>query len=360
MPKLLFTMTPGVNLSKWKEIGSIEREIKPYLHYAETGWEVTILTFGKEKYDFSKLHKNISVINTEWSTLRSFLLPFYLRKNFRPIDIIKTNQSYFSWVFVAAALLTAKPIVLRCGYVYGEYLQTVNGATIRTKLYKILEGWAFRHATTCIVTTEALRTWVLENYKPAPEKLMVIPNFVDTSIFKPLGKEKKKHSVISVGRWHAVKRFDLRIRACAEIPNCTLTIIGEGPEKATLQNLAAQLNLPLTLSGNIPNNMLPEALCTHEVFAITSLREGHPKALIEAMACAAPCVCSFYGQDDYISCTLTPNSTATEIAAAINLLLTEPKIACDIANKGFNFVFKKFSFTELFNSEQHIITNLIK
>lgn len=360
MPKLFFTMTPGINLSKWKENGSFDREIKPYLAYADAGWEITILTFNPEKYDFSKLHKNISLINMKWTALRSFLLPLILLKHFKRTDVIKTNQSYFAWVFAAAALLAHKPLLLRCGYVYGEYLQTVNGNTVRTKLYKLLEGWAFRNAEACIVTTEALKTWIMENYKPKTEKLTVIPNFVDTNIFKPLQKVKKPYSVISVGRLHPVKRFDLLVRACAAIPHCTLTIVGEGPEKTALQNLAGQLGLPLELPGSIPNSALPEALCMHEVFAITSLREGHPKALTEALACGLPCVCAVPGQNDFKSCTLTISDTADSIYSAIAQLFDNPALRSELGAKARSFAVKRYSFEKILERETALAAMLAK
>ncbi len=288
MPNLLFCMTPGVGLQTWKNIGTLQRELKPYEEFLSRGWDVKILTFDKGK--IPDLPEGIKAVRLPHRCLL-FLLPWTHRDLGTWADVIKTNQSVHAYLYTKAARYWKKPILLRCGYVHGEYLETIKGLTYRVKLYQRMEARAFQEATHSQVPTEELSKWVQRRYHIPENKITIMPNFVDTGLFRPMEVDKKNRSVISVGRLVSVKRYDLLINACAEIPGCSLTIVGEGPERQNLENLAKERRLDLNLTGNLPNENLPRVLQTHQIFAITSSREGHPKALVEAMSCGMPCLC---------------------------------------------------------------------
>jgi len=289
MPHLLFCMTPGVGLTTWKQIGSMNRELKPYVEYVRSGWNVKILTF--DKGEIPALPEGIEAVIFPYHHRLLWLLPWTHKELGHWADVIKTNQTNHVYLYTRAAKQWKKPILLRCGYVQGEYLETTIGLTSKVRLYQWLEAKAFQQATHCQVPTEELSEWVQRKYGVSKDKISVVPNFVDTELFRPMPEVQKiDKSVISVGRLAPVKQFDLLIRACAEIPGCILTIVGEGPERQKLENLAKELKVNLRLPGNMPNEELPQILNRHKVFAITSKWEGHPKALIEAMACGVPCL----------------------------------------------------------------------
>lgn len=95
--------------------------------------------------------------------------------------------------------------------------------------------------------------------------------------------------VISVGRLHPTKGFTMLLRAWAEIEkrtNARLLILGEGPQREELEALAKELNLDperFRMPGFVGN---PYAyLGKSRLFAFTSVFEGMPLALIEALAC---------------------------------------------------------------------------
>lgn len=358
--RILFLMTPGINLSTWRENGSYSREIKMCLAYAEAGWDVDLVSFGPEKYDFTEIHENISIVNVKYSKARTFLYPISLFSYFKAADVVKTNQSYYSWVFVLAAKLAATPILLRCGYVYGEYLQSVRGLTVLTRIYKVLEGWAFRNATFSVVTTHALLNWIELNYGVSRDKVAVIPNFVDTDLFRPTGGPKIRNSVITIGRLDVVKRLDLLIMACARIEDCHLTIVGEGPERKRLQNLSQKMGVRVEMPGSLPHSGLPELLCRHQVFALTSLREGHPKALIEAMACGLACVGSFQGQDNFYDAILTTSPSAVEISYEISRLFNSPTKLSHYSKRARDFAQKEYNFGAVFRTERALLVAIAK
>lgn len=361
MPNVLFCMTPGVGLNTWENIGSLTRELKPYVEYVRRGWKVKILTFDTN--NIPKLPDGIEAVVFRNQRLLWFL-PWTHKELGRWADVIKTNQSNKAFYYTRAVRVWRKPILLRCGYVQGEYLETTVGLTPKVRLYQWLEGKAFRQATLCQVPTKDLSEWVQQRYRVPEKKIFVVPNFVDTELFKPMPEVKKyDKSIISVGRLAPVKQFDLLIRACAEIPNCILTIVGEGAERQKLEKLSKELNVNLRLPGNIPNEDLPKILNQHEIFAITSKREGHPKALIEAMACGMPCIgvkakgiqsIIRHGENGFC---VAPN--IRDLKRGIEQFFEDPLLASYLKRSAREFVIYRYSIEHCFNLEFRNIESLV-
>jgi len=363
MPNLLFIMTPGTSLSDWLNNGSFIREMRPYVKYAQSGFRVRIVSFGVEKYNIPNLHTNIDVVSVKRGMLNAHLLPFTCATHFRWADVVKTNQSYLSWIFAFASRVYHKPFLLRCGYVRGEYLETTSGNGFYTRFYKIFEGWAFRVADAVTVPTQELADWVGTNYYVPKSKTSIIPNWVDVSLFAPnVESEKVSNTIISVGRLHKDKRYSLLIDACALVPGSALTLIGEGPERNALAERAKKLNVELHLPGIVSNESLPAFLHRSSVFALTSIREGHPKSVIEALACGMPCVAV---RSIGIQNLLTHKHTAIlaeaspdSLAAALKMILSDKEISTGLAVRGRNFVVEKFGFDRIFADEFRICTTL--
>jgi len=354
-------MTPGVGLNTWKYVGSLNRELKPYVEYVKKGWKVKILTFDKD--DIPELPEGIEAISFQDYRLL-FFLPWKHRELGSWADVIKTNQSVHAYFYTFAAKLWKKPILLRCGYVQGEYLETTRGLTPKVRLYQLVEAKAFRQATHCQVPTKELAQWVQRKYRVPEQKISVVPNFVDTEIFRPMPEVNKiDKSVISVGRLVPVKQFDLLIKACANITGCTLTIIGEGPERKNLENLARLLKVNLNLLGNIPNEELPKILNQHQVFAITSKWEGHPKALIEAMACGLPCLAvksaGIENLIDHGTNGWIVISNSSVISQGLSLLLKDVNLDEYLSKNAQRFVKENYDFFKIMNSELSICDGMI-
>jgi glycosyltransferase involved in cell wall biosynthesis len=95
--------------------------------------------------------------------------------------------------------------------------------------------------------------------------------------------------MVTLGRLSAEKQFDYLLRAFERCgsrhPEWSLQIIGEGPERQSLEALAADLGIGrrVRFPGIVQD---PEAiLCNADLFVLTSRYEGFPNALVEAMAC---------------------------------------------------------------------------
>lgn len=110
------------------------------------------------------------------------------------------------------------------------------------------------------------------------------------SRFLPEQPEKVPNSFIQVGHLLKQKHFDTTICAFAKIrgtcPDATLTVIGQGPERSTLEQLSQSLGLgdSVRLLGQIPNREVLAEMGRHQYFVMPSVREGFGIVYLEAMA----------------------------------------------------------------------------
>ena len=361
MPNLLICMTPGVGLNTWEKIGSLKRELKPYEEYIRRGWKVKILTFDKGR--IPALPKGIEAVRFPDRKLL-WLLPLTQKKLGTWADIIKTNQSVHAYFYTMAAKYWDKPILLRCGYVHGEFLEATGGFLPKIRLYQFLEKTAFQASSHSEVPTEDLFQWVTNKYHLPNNKLSVVPNFVDTGIFKPLPDiSKTNNSIVSVGRLTKVKNYDQLIKACTAIPGSSLTIIGEGPERQNLLQIAQDNNVNLKLPGNLPQEALPGLIQEHTVFASASSWEGHPKALIEAMACGMPCLgveaSGTRGVINHRENGFLVKSLLPSLAEGLKELFQDPDLRNKLSQAARKYVESRFSFDECFSREYNIVQKLL-
>src|SRR3546814_4813955 len=64
-------------------------------------------------------------------------------------------------------------------------------------------------------------------------------------------------------------------------------MVGDGDLRATAEREAARRGVKARLHGNLPHQNLPEMINAGRIFVLPSSYEGHPKTLLEAMACGA-------------------------------------------------------------------------
>lgn len=156
-----------------------------------------------------------------------------------------------------------------------------------------------------------------------------------------------KPTVGWVGRMVPVKGLPLLLEALALLPkplaDARLLLVGDGPERAALEAHAARLGLShrVEFRGFVADPAPERARM--DVFALPSLYEGIPLALLEAMGAGLPCVAAAVGGiPDAVGASgavrLVPSREAKDWAGALAELLLRTEEAHDLGTRARAYV----------------------
>ena len=169
---------------------------------------------------------------------------------------------------------------------------------------------AAAHADGLITVCQALKDRLIE-LGTAPERITVLRNGVDLEVFKPMDRAKaranlglRRRTLGSVGWLVERKGHHHAICALAALPDTDLLIVGEGPERRALQQLAAKRGVSdrVRFLGGLHQYRLPEIYNAIDALVLASSREGWANVLLEAMACGTPVVASaVWGTPEVVS-----------------------------------------------------------
>lgn len=147
----------------------------------------------------------------------------------------------------------------------------------------------------------------------------------------------------SAGRLVPVKGYEDFLQAAALVkkaePRAFFVIMGEGPLRKDLSDLARKLNLSGSLLLPGWRDELPDWLRAMDVFLLTSLNEGMGRVLVEAMACGLPIVATEVGGvpsvvDDGINGFLVPPRAPEIMAQSVLKLLADPGLRNSLGENG--------------------------
>lgn len=358
--------TRGVSLRTWDLVGNLEREIAIYSRMVEAGNRVTFFTYGDNTdLEYADRLNNIGICcnaeNLALEDYESFLTGIH-DKTIEQLDVIKTNQMYGAELALEVADKFYKPLVARCGYMWSQNAIREHGpqSAIAKEALRV-EGKVFSGAQKIVVTTLAMRDDVMSRLPSVGKKLAVIPNYVDTALFRPSGVTSRGASVLFVGRIAPEKNIGSLIEAIRDL-DVKLTIIGEGKLRPRLQEKYKDLESKIAWEGGVPNSELPDYINRTGVFVLPSLYEGHPKSLIEAMSCGVPVIgCDAPGIREIIihgqNGLLSPPD-AQSLKQAIIMALKDAALAAEIGSNARKFVEKKFSLDGVANIEIPMLSRI--
>ncbi|MEZ4272504.1 MAG: glycosyltransferase [Myxococcota bacterium] len=185
----------------------------------------------------------------------------------------------------------------------GEWLGHLRGVYRAFPHYRSTR----RHAAALIVGSAVAWREMPRSYHP---KTFYMPeNAVDPAQFSvpTIAYEKKPLPVAFVGRLIACKGVAMLLEAAAPLLKAgqiTLDIIGDGPEKESLQRMASQhgVNTSVRLEGWVPHTELAARLAQSAVFAFPSIREFGGAVVMEAMMLGlVPVVVDYGGPTEVVS-----------------------------------------------------------
>lgn len=189
----------------------------------------------------------------------------------------------------------------------------------------------------------------------APEKIKIIPNGVDTTVFKPIKKEKKYFQILWVGRYKPGKDIETLIEAAKIIlnkhDNVKFLLVGNGPLQNNIKMYASKLDKSekIRFIDHISNDKMPDIYNESDVFVLPSIDEGVPRTMLEAMACGLPVVGTKLPQLTYLitGCgLLVPKRDPQALAEGILKIISDESLALKLGENGRKKVVKKNSWID--------------
>ncbi|MFD0714088.1 glycosyltransferase family 4 protein [Paenibacillus sp. GCM10027626] len=220
-----------------------------------------------------------------------------------------------------------------------------------TSLYKELEMKADRILT----VSESFKQY-LSPYVSRPEDIQVIPNGFDEKRFKPIAHENEVVQLITICRLVPAKGLDILLRGCALLKqkghSFVLHIIGDGPIRTELEQLAEQLGLhdDIIFYGYMlhPEEFMP----FFDIFVLPSRAEAFGSVFAEAALCWLALVGTNVGGiaeqiDDGINGLLVPPEDPEALSEALEKVMTDPAFRYNLARNGWNKAKKTYSLSRV-------------
>jgi colanic acid/amylovoran biosynthesis glycosyltransferase len=186
---------------------------------------------------------------------------------------------------------------------------------------------------------------------------------IDVEKFKSLSHQPEPGKMICVCRLSPKKGLDIAIKACAKLRdnnvNFRFEIVGDGPERKTLEKLIERLHLGdnVKLPGARPNDELMELFNRACVFLMPSVKtpngdmDGIPVSMMEAMACEVPVVSTNISGipelvEDGLTGRLAPEKDVEALAQILKELLEDADKIKRFGKAGRERVLKDFRISE--------------
>ena len=321
MPDHLMLAVPSLGA------GGSERVISHLAnHWAEAGRRITIVTFDAPSFEpYYALHPAIRVVKLALPALSKPLAAALLRTGRRihalrrvlreqEPDVVISFLTKMNIMMLQAARGTGIPVVI--SERNNPYLQRFGPMWSRAR------ALSYPRAHSFVTMTQRAADFYPEAQRP---RLTLIPNPV---ALPPGWRDRREgDKLVAVGRLDPQKRFDRLIdafsRIAEQIPQWSLVIWGEGPERARLEaqrdalGLAGRVRLPGTTPA--PGTWVE----TVDVFVLSSEFEGWANVIMEAMAAGLPVVsfdCPFGPREmieDGESGILVENGSVDALAEAV-------------------------------------------
>jgi glycosyltransferase involved in cell wall biosynthesis len=270
---------------------------------------VTLIGVSHKKKQIDKTFKFIHITVKEKMSSHEFLINLLFKSYFFKISkssIIHAHRPDAMLPFVLFFRKNPKVCTLHGLVNKGIFFK--KGKLVGT-IYRLIERYTLKHTDAVIAVSDETKDVYLQKYPWLKDKIKVIPVGFDEKLFRPLNKNKMRRKyefdiddkiILYVGRFEKEKRLDTLLNAFKEIKtkfiNAKLVLVGYGREKNNIEKLIKKLDIKDAMILNtIEHDRIPEIMNCADVFALTSIYEGMPTVVLEALACGIPVVSTDVG-----------------------------------------------------------------
>jgi glycosyltransferase involved in cell wall biosynthesis len=317
---------------------------------------------GVESLVIPELHKGSNIIDD----LISFCKLYKFLKKEKP-DIVHTHGAKAGALGRLAARLTGVPVIIHTfhGHMFRSYYNW-----LKTKYFLLVERLLARITDKIIVISESQKGEIKRylNLKDDNKLPLVLLGFeLDRFLKINKGEDKLRQKesipqeaivVGTAGRLTAIKNYEMFIKAAKEIKKRSndkiikFLIVGGGELKNKLTALSSKLGIQKDVIFAGWRKDMDSVYTAMDIVVLTSLNEGTPVSLIEALASAKPVVATDVGGvrevvENGKSGFVVPSNDINAFSEATSILINDKKKRYEFGLYGRDFVKERHSKDKL-------------
>ncbi len=296
-------------------------------------------------------------------------------------DILFLNSSKAGAIGAIAARLCKKTLPhLRVVYRIGgwQFRDPIHPSL--QWLYQTLERWSAHWKDIIVVNSESDRKAGVAHQIVPRKELVAIHNGIDPyptpytkgearahiaeAIQRPLSDETIV--IGTIANAYPAKDLATFIRAASHFgPHAHWIIIGDGPERPTLEQLIHRLGLHERVHILGQRHDAKQLLPAFDVFALSSVKEGFPWALLEAMATKIPSIATRVGgipeilSDNENGFLIEPQNPAL-LAQRVHALISDARLAHDFTMEAHQRIVTRFSLQSMIAAYERLFITLVR
>ena len=286
----------------------------------------------------------------------------------RVLQALRANRADAVHTHMFAPLLFAAPTRTLAGIPVLVHTEHSIEYLLERPAYQHVLRTLARTVTRFVVLGERMRRFYVEQVRIQPERVRVIPNGV-TLLPVPTASDRhearralgldQQFVVGTVGRLSPEKNLPLLLRAFSRAmggnSDAALVLIGDGQERAALTQLATDLGISAQVRFAGWRQDVARLLPALDVFVLSSLAEGLPLALLEAMSAGVAVVSTSVGDipevlRDSATGRLVPSEDEEALANALAELRQQPSTRKQIAEAGRALVYARYGRDAMVNA----------
>ena len=345
--------------------------------FAELENDVTVITPNldwKGEIFNPKINPKIKIIRTETpSKNRIKVAARRCQSNIKKKSIEIGKSDSFDFVFTIfhpfhlvpkAAVEAAKkldiPSIIKVDDAIYEKASGIK--SLQRKIEKVINGKTLRAGTKILVSNNETKKIIIDEYNVMQEKISIVPNGVDLSMFN-ITKKKNSKKVVFAGAMYYHRGLDVLLKTIPlvieKIPDAKFVLLGSGTEMDKLKEIVSKnkLDNSVEFKGWIEREKIPENIADASI-GIGPLRltevtsRALPIKVLEYMAVSLPVI----AQKGTLPNDVLENEkngffieNHIELAEKIILLLNEPKKVENMGAHSLKLV-QKFSWDQVVDS----------
>lgn len=251
-----------------------------------------------------------------------------------------------------------------------EYIITAHGSdvpgynpdrfTVSHMFTKPILNAVCANAKAIIAPSHFLRELILKSVTGIENKLLLIPNGIDSNTFLP---RKKQNIIVSTGRLLPRKGFQYLIEAVSgEDIGYEVHICGDGPMMPRLREMAKLSKTKIVFHGwlNSDSEEYKDLLGSAAIYCLCSLRENSSVALLEGMSAGCAVVTTnVSGCKETIgdAGVMVPPQDARALTTALTGLINNPSARAAYQHKARDRAIKCFDWNEISNRHDRLLAS---